>query len=146
MPETRSSLSDPVGLRQRHDSQPLASRRAIVAWVNPGMDSFIETYDGTGGLSKNNVRDDVTDIDLSLVHSCPVPNSASRGAEPATSWWSTCLTSALKESRGGFNGFFSSKHGGGLLTITFSAGAEIDLDIRASIRRRPHSGVNSPAT
>ena len=40
----------------------------IVAWVNPGDDFIIETYDWTGGFIKNNESaDDVRDIDLSIV-------------------------------------------------------------------------------
>ena len=40
----------------------------IVAWVNPGDDFIIETYDWTGGFIKNNdSADDVRDIDLSIV-------------------------------------------------------------------------------
>ena len=37
----------------------------IVAWVGPGDDFIIETYDWTGGFIKNNdSADDVRDIDL----------------------------------------------------------------------------------
>ena len=38
----------------------------MVAWVKPGDDFIIETYDWTGGFIKNNdSADDVRDIDLS---------------------------------------------------------------------------------
>src|SRR5260221_87737 len=41
----------------------------MVAWVNPGDDFIVETYDWTGGFIKNNdSADDVRDIDLSIVH------------------------------------------------------------------------------
>jgi hypothetical protein len=41
----------------------------MVAWVKPGDDFIIETYDWTGGFIKNNdSADDVRDIDLSIVH------------------------------------------------------------------------------
>ena len=40
----------------------------MVAWVNPGDDFIVETYDWTGGFIKNNdSADDVRDIDLSIV-------------------------------------------------------------------------------
>ena len=54
----------------------------IVAWVNPGDDFIIETYDWTGGFIKNNdSADDVRDIDLSIVHFLSGPIGV-KGAEP----------------------------------------------------------------
>ncbi len=41
----------------------------MVAWVKPGDDFILETYDWTGGFIKNNdSADDVRDIDLTTVH------------------------------------------------------------------------------
>jgi formamidase len=41
----------------------------IVAWVKPGEDFVIQTYDWTGGFIQNNESaDDVRDIDLTIVH------------------------------------------------------------------------------
>jgi formamidase len=41
----------------------------IVAWVKPGDDFVIQTYDWTGGFIQNNESaDDVRDIDLTIVH------------------------------------------------------------------------------
>src|SRR5260221_10824914 len=41
----------------------------IVAWVSPGDDFIIETYDWTGGfIKKKKSADDGRDIDLSIVH------------------------------------------------------------------------------
>ena len=54
----------------------------IVAWVGPGDDFIIETYDWTGGFIKNNdSADDVRDIDLSIVHFLSGPIGV-KGAEP----------------------------------------------------------------
>ena len=54
----------------------------IVAWVSPGDDFIVETYDWTGGFIKNNESaDDVRDIDLSIVHFLSGPIGV-KGAEP----------------------------------------------------------------
>jgi formamidase len=54
----------------------------MVAWVEPGDDFIIETYDWTGGFIKNNdSADDVRDIDLSIVHFLSGPVGV-KGAEP----------------------------------------------------------------
>ena len=54
----------------------------MVAWVKPGDDFIIETYDWTGGFIKNNdSADDVRDIDLSIVHFLCGPIGV-KGAEP----------------------------------------------------------------
>ena len=54
----------------------------MVAWVNPGDDFIVETYDWTGGFIKNNdSADDVRDIDLSIVHFLSGPIGV-KGAEP----------------------------------------------------------------
>ena len=54
----------------------------IIAWVKPGEDFIMETYDWTGGFIKNNnSADDVRDIDLSIVHFLSGPIGV-EGAEP----------------------------------------------------------------
>ena len=54
----------------------------IIAWVKPGEDFVMETYDWTGGFIKNNESaDDVRDIDLSIVHFLSGPIGV-HGAEP----------------------------------------------------------------
>src|SRR5260370_9406128 len=54
----------------------------IVAWVGPGDDFIIETYDWTGGFIKNNdSADDVRDIDLSIVHFLSGPIGEIRSEE-----------------------------------------------------------------
>ena len=88
----------------------------IVAWVNPGDDFIIETYDWTGGFIKNNdSADDVRDIDLSIVHFLSGPIGV-KGAEPGDLLVVDLLdVGPLKESLWGFNGFFSKQNGGGFL-------------------------------
>src|SRR6516164_6830912 len=99
----------------------------IVAWVNPGDDFIIETYDWTGGFIKNNnSADDVRDIDLSIVHFLSGPIGV-KGAEPGDLLVVDLLdVGPLKESLWGFNGFFSKQNGGGFLR-SLPAGAEVDL-------------------
>src|SRR5712692_5329259 len=54
----------------------------MVAWVNPGDDFIVETYDWTGGFIKDNdSADDVRDIDLTIVHFLSGPIGV-EGAEP----------------------------------------------------------------
>src|SRR5271156_2213308 len=84
----------------------------IVAWVNPGDDFIIETYDWTGGFIKNNdSADDVRDIDLSIVHFLSGPIGV-KGAEPGDLLVVDILDiGAKKDSEWGFNGLFtSSRH------------------------------------
>src|SRR5256886_16243540 len=51
----------------------------IVAWVNPGDDFIIETYDWTGGfIKKNKSADDVRDIDLLVVEFLSRPGGGER--------------------------------------------------------------------
>lgn len=82
----------------------------IVAWVNPGDDFIIETYDWTGGFIKNNdSADDVRDIDLSIVHFLSGPIGV-KGAEPGDLLVVDLLdVGPLKESLWGFNGFSPSR-------------------------------------
>src|SRR3974390_2516592 len=59
---TRSAYENDTVHNRWHPDVP------IVAWVNPGDDFIIETYDWTGGFIKNNdSADDVRDIDPSIV-------------------------------------------------------------------------------
>ena len=92
----------------------------MVAWVKPGDEFIIETYDWTGGFIKNNnSADDVRDIDLSIVHFLSGPIGV-KGAEPGDLLVVDILDiGAKKESEWGFNGFFSKKNGGGFLTDHF---------------------------
>ena len=81
----------------------------IVAWVNPGDDFIIETYDWTGGFIKNNnSADDVRDIDLSIVHFLSGPIGV-KGAEPGDLLVVDLLDIGPKKEIWGFNGFFSKK-------------------------------------
>ena len=61
----------------------------MVAWVNPGDDFIVETYDWTGGFIKNNDSAD----DVRSCTFCPV-RSASRARSPAICLLSICSTSA----------------------------------------------------
>src|SRR3954464_13363726 len=83
----------------------------IVAWVKPGDDFVIQTYDWTGGFIKNNESaDDVRDIDLTIVHFLSGPIGV-EGAEPGDLLVVDLLdVGALPESLWGFNGFFSKKN------------------------------------
>ena len=100
----------------------------IIAWVKPGDDFIVQTYDWTGGFIKNNESaDDVRDIDLTIVHFLSGPIGV-EGAEPGDLLVVDLLdVGALPESLWGFNGFFSKKNGGGFLTDQFPTGAEIHL-------------------
>ena len=61
----------------------------IVAWVKPGDDFVIQTYDWTGGFIKNNESaDDVRDIDLTIVHFLSGPIGV-EGAEPGDLYFTT---------------------------------------------------------
>ena len=109
----------------------------IVAWVNPGDDFIIETYDWTGGFIKNNdSADDVRDIDLSIVHFLSGPIGV-KGAEPGDLLVVDLLdVGPLKESLWGFNGFFSKQNGGGFLTDHFPLAQKSKLCCGGTHRRR----------
>jgi len=69
----------------------------MVAWVRPGDDFIIETYDWTGGfIKKHDSADDVRDIDA--FDSCISVRSDSRKGRGAgrSVWWSICSTSARR--------------------------------------------------
>ncbi|MFO7188169.1 MAG: acetamidase/formamidase family protein [Pseudomonadota bacterium] len=92
----------------------------IAAWVNPGDDFIVQTYDWTGGAIKNDdCADDVRDVDLTTVHFLSGPVGV-KGAEPGDLLVVDLLDiGALPDSQWGFNGFFSKKNGGGFLTDHF---------------------------
>src|SRR5437764_65044 len=116
----------------------------IVAWVNPGDDFIMETYDWTGGFIKNNdSADDVRDIDLSIVHFLSGPIGV-KGAEPGDLLVVDLLdVGPLKESLWGFNGFFSKKNGGGFLTDHFPLAQKSIWDIKGLYTSSRHvPGVN----
>jgi formamidase len=116
----------------------------IVAWVGPGDDFIIETYDWTGGFIKNNdSADDVRDIDLSIVHFLSGPIGV-KGAEPGDLLVVDLLdVGPKKESLWGFNGFFSKKNGGGFLTEHFPLAQKSIWDIKGLYTSSRHvPGVN----
>ncbi len=116
----------------------------MVAWVNPGDDFIVETYDWTGGFIKNNdSADDVRDIDLSIVHFLSGPIGV-KGAEPGDLLVVDLLdVGPMKESLWGFNGFFSKKNGGGFLTDHFPLAQKSIWDIHGLYTSSRHvPGVN----
>src|SRR6266404_2073306 len=118
----------------------------MVAWVNPGDDFIVETYDWTGGFIKNNdSADDVRDIDLSIVHFLSGPIGV-KGAEPGDLLVVDLLdVGPMKESLWGFNGFFSKQNGGGFLTDHFPLAQKSIWDIKGlytSSRHVPGAGLS----
>ena len=111
---TKSAYDNEMVHNRWHPEIPMA------AWVNPGDDFIIETYDWTGGFIKNNdSADDVRDIDLSIVHFLSGPVGV-KGAEPGDLLVVDILDIGAKpDSQWGFNGFFSKQNGGGFLTDHF---------------------------
>src|SRR5258708_16407291 len=101
----------------------------MIAWVKPGDDFIVETYDWTGGFIKNNdSADDVRDIDLSIVHFLSGPIVV-EGAEPGDLLLVDLLeVGAVPESVLGFHGFFSKKNGGGCLHNPVPIPQKIILD------------------
>jgi formamidase len=116
----------------------------MAAWVNPGDDFIIETYDWTGGFIKNNdSADDVRDIDLSIVHFLSGPVGV-KGAEPGDLLVVDLLDVGAKpESQWGFNGFFSKNNGGGFLTDHFPSAQKSIWDFKGMFTSSRHvPGVN----
>lgn len=111
----------------------------MAAWVKPGDDFVLETYDWTGGFIQNNdSADDVRDIDLSIVHFLSGPVGV-RGAEPGDLLVVDLLDIGAKpESLWGFNGFFSKKNGGGFLTEHFPLAQKSIWDIEGLFTRSRH--------
>jgi len=111
----------------------------IVAWVKPGDDFVIQTYDWTGGFIQNNESaDDVRDIDLTIVHFLSGPIGV-EGAEPGDLLVVDLLdVGALPESLWGFNGFFSKNNGGGFLTDHFPLAQKSIWDISGMFTQSRH--------
>ena len=111
----------------------------IVAWVKPGDDFKIETYDWTGGFIQNNdSADDVRDIDLTTVHFLSGPIGV-EGCEPGDLLVVDILDIGAKEdSLWGFNGFFSKKNGGGFLTDHFPLAQKSIWDIKGMFTESRH--------
>jgi len=71
----------------------------MVAWVKPGDDFIVQTYDWTGGFIQNNESaDDVRDIDLSIVHFLSGPIGV-EGAEPGLRRPNTAALRRARNSR-----------------------------------------------
>ncbi len=111
----------------------------MVAWVKPGDDFIVQTYDWTGGFIKNNdSADDVRDIDLSIVHFLSGPIGV-KGVSPGDLLVVDLLDiGALPESLWGFNGFFSKKNGGGFLTDHFPLAQKSIWDISGMFTQSRH--------
>lgn len=111
----------------------------MVAWVKPGDDFIVETYDWTGGFIKNNdCADDVRDIDLSIVHFLSGPIGV-EGVEPGDLLVVDLLDiGTLPESQWGFNGFFSKKNGGGFLTEHFPLAQKSIWDFNGLFTKSRH--------
>jgi formamidase len=111
----------------------------IVAWVKPGDDFVIETYDWTGGFIQNNdSADDVRDIDLTTVHYLSGPIGV-EGCEPGDLLVVDILDIGAKpDSLWGFNGFFSKQNGGGFLTEHFPLAQKSIWDIKGMFTESRH--------
>ena len=135
---TKSAYDNDMIYNRWHPDVPM------VAWVNPGDDFIVETYDWTGGFIKNNdSAADVRDIDLSIVHFLSGPIGV-KGAEPGDLLVVDLLdVGPKKESLWGFNGFFSKKNGGGFLTEHFPLAQKSIWDIKGLFTSSRHvPGVN----
>jgi formamidase len=99
-----------IDLKQSPYDNPMIHNRwhpdiPMAAWVKPGDDFVLETYDWTGGYIQNNdSAGDLLVVDLLDI-----------GALPDSLW--------------GFNGFFSKKNGGGFLTDHFPLAQKSIWDI-----------------
>jgi formamidase len=111
----------------------------IVAWVKPGDEFILETYDWTGGYIQNNdSADDVRDVDLTTVHFLSGPVGV-EGCEPGDLLVVDLLDVGAKpDSLWGFNGFFSKKNGGGFLTDHFPFAQKSIWDISGMFTHSRH--------
>ncbi|MCF4166400.1 acetamidase/formamidase family protein [Zavarzinia compransoris] len=111
----------------------------IVAWVKPGDDFVIETYDWTGGFIKNDDdASDVRDVDLTTVHFLSGPIGV-EGAEPGDLLVVDFLDIGAKpDSLWGFNGFFSKNNGGGFLTEHFPSAQKSIWDFHGMFTTSRH--------
>jgi formamidase len=111
----------------------------MAAWVKPGDDFILETYDWTGGQIKNDDdAADVRDVELPQVHFLSGPVGV-KGAEPGDLLVVDILDIGAKEdSLWGFNGFFSKKNGGGFLTDHFPLAQKSIWDIKGMFTESRH--------
>ncbi|MCH9672798.1 MAG: acetamidase/formamidase family protein [Gammaproteobacteria bacterium] len=111
----------------------------IVAWVNPGDEFRIETYDWTGGQIKNDDdAADVRDVELEQVHYLSGPIGV-KGAQPGDVLVCEILDiGAKEESLWGFNGFFSKQNGGGFLTEHFPEAQKSIWDFHGMFTQSRH--------
>ncbi|GAA5234836.1 acetamidase/formamidase family protein [Verticiella sediminum] len=116
----------------------------MAAWVKPGADFILETYDWTGGAIKNDdSAEDVRDVDLTTVHFLSGPVGV-EGAEPGDLLVVDLLDLGPKaDSLWGFNGFFSRQNGGGFLTEHFPHAQKSIWDFSGIYTQSRHvPGVN----
>ncbi|PID59578.1 MAG: formamidase [Gammaproteobacteria bacterium] len=111
----------------------------MAAWVAPGDDFKVETYDWTGGqIANDDDASDVRDVDLRQVHFLSGPIGV-KGAEPGDLLVVDILDiGASEESLWGFNGFFSRQNGGGFLTDHFPEAQKSIWDIEGMFTRSRH--------
>jgi len=111
----------------------------IAAWVDPGDDFVVETYDWTGGQIRNDDdAADVRDVDLTQVHFLSGPIGV-KGAEPGDLLVVDILDiGAFDSCLWGFNGFFSKQNGGGFLTDHFPEAQKSIWDIEGMFTKSRH--------
>jgi formamidase len=111
----------------------------MAAWVNPGDDFILETYDWTGGqIGNNDDAADVRDVELPQVHFLTGPIGV-KGAEPGDLLVVDILDIGAKpDSLWGFNGFFSKNNGGGFLTEHFPSAQKSIWDFEGMFTRSRH--------
>jgi len=111
----------------------------IAAWVDPGDEFKIETYDWTGGqIANNDDASDVRDVELEQVHYLSGPIGV-KGAEPGDLLVVEILDiGAKEESQWGFNGFFSKQNGGGFLTDHFPQAQKSIWDFKGMFTESRH--------
>ncbi len=111
----------------------------MAAWVKPGDDFKVETYDWTGGQIKNDDdASDVRDVELAQVHYLSGPIGV-EGAEPGDLLVVDILDIGTKEeSLWGFNGFFSKQNGGGFLTDHFPEAQKSIWDFEGMFTKSRH--------
>ncbi len=111
----------------------------MAAWVEPGDDFILETYDWTGGQIRNNDdATDVRDVELPQVHFLSGPVGV-KGAMPGDLLVVDILDIGAKpDSLWGFNGFFSKQNGGGFLTDHFPQAQKSIWDFEGLFTRSRH--------
>jgi len=141
---TRSNTLIEVDLSQSaYDNEKVHNRWhpdiPMAAWVKPGDDFVIETYDWTGGqIANNDDAADVRDVDLTQVHFLSGPVGV-KGAESGDLLVVDILDiGAKQDSLWGFNGFFSKQNGGGFLTDHFPEAQKSIWDIEGMFTKSRH--------